>query len=958
MVVKKFAELLGLGVLVVGLGLTLGTWMVTSRMVGDQVAAEQMRGVELMEEKLKLVVEHYEVVLSGVKGLFAASVEVERDDFSDYFNEVDMLGQYPGVYSFTYVSRVQDGDARDFLAGLRQELSEAGLAGQVREELADTPEHYLINYVAYVHELPPVAYGLDLQVDEVRRKVLERARDTGKMTASGPIVIVGPESPGFILSLPIYRNGVAKGTVEERRQALAGWVNAVVLYKDLFERVLAPTEQMEVHVSEGGQLIYDADRDDGYHWHRNLTSRIITVGGREWQLEFLTTKKIVGGVESGLPVIVLLAGVTVSSLLFGMTYALSSAQVRAELIAAGMTSELEKFKRVVENTSEHVMITDKEGQILFANEAAQRTTGYSWTEMQGHTPRLWGKQMPAEFYKKMWHQIKDLKQTFEGELTNKHKNGERYPVWVSISPILGREGQVEYFVGVERDLTREKMAEVSLKQERDTARAIVDTMGEGLIVVDDTYRITRINPEAEGLLGVKSEEVEGQRWSDVIKAYEGDREIPFEKRTFTRVIGSGKTMVTELDADHYYVNRAGRKFPLVSVTAPFTERGIRGAVKVFKDATDEKESKSILRAQASGVLENAGEGIVLTDEKGRITFVNPAFERMTEYVNDEVAGKVFAESFRFYDTYEKLLSPVELADAAAVTARRQEVKVQVESKSGKKVAIVINAAPLRVGDEFRGVVRMIHDWSEDLALQRQKDDFFSIASHELRTPLAVISGNLDTVLAGYGGSKITAGDRQLLRDSETAGDRLISMVNNFLNVSRLDQGRVKITLKEVDGCGVVGGVAKEMKALAQQKGLRLTYVCKKGREKIRADENLLREIVVNLIGNSIKFTQKGGIKLEGGVKAGRLVVRLTDTGIGISAEKQKLLFQRWQQAMERTLSREGGGTGLGLYISREFARMMGGDLTLVRSSVSKGSVFELTLPIVKKGLAGTKKKAV
>jgi len=111
---------------VVGLGLTLGTWMVTSRMVGDQVAAEQMRGVELMEEKLKLVVEHYEVVLSGVKGLFAASVEVERDDFSDYFNEVDMLGQYPGVYSFTYVSRVQDGDARDFLAGLRQELSEAG----------------------------------------------------------------------------------------------------------------------------------------------------------------------------------------------------------------------------------------------------------------------------------------------------------------------------------------------------------------------------------------------------------------------------------------------------------------------------------------------------------------------------------------------------------------------------------------------------------------------------------------------------------------------------------------------------------------------------------------------------------------------------------------------------------------------------------------------------------------
>jgi len=138
-----------------------------------------------------------------------------------------------------------------------------------------------------------------------------------------------------------------------------------------------------------------------------------------------------------------------------------------------------------------------------------------------------------------------------------------------------------------------------------------------------------------------------------------------------------------------------------------------------------------------------------------------------------------------------------------------------------------------------------------------------------------------------------------------------------------------------------------MKLLADTKGIKLVYIAADTPHKNIADEGLFREILVNLIGNSIKFTRKGEVRVEHLIKGKNLVVRVSDTGIGIAADKRKLLFQRFQQAMERTISRDATGTGLGLYISREFAKLMGGDLALVKSEMGKGSVFELILPLSK-----------
>ena len=506
--------------------------------------------------------------------------------------------------------------------------------------------------------------------------------------------------------------------------------------------------------------------------------------------------------------------------------------------------------------------------------------------------------------------------------------------------------------------------ESSLKEEKNRTELIVSYMGEGLLVVDKEFNVAAINPTAERLMAVSQRATIGQPWAKIISAYQGDTEIPFEQRTSVLVIKKGVTIPTRLEDNHYYLTVTGRKFPVVSVTSPITREGkIVGAVKVFRDATAEKESKAIIertvqertrelaqeQALSNSILEHAGEGIVLTNDAGLVTYVNPAFTKMVGYKIEDLKGKSFASEIKAFDLKEELIPPSQRSDAAAVTAENQEVKMFLETTTKEKRAVVSNAAPIRVEGEFKGVVRILHDYNEDLALQRQKDDFFSIASHELRTPLSVISGNLDTILAGYGQNQLGPEDTQLLKDSLTASERLIKIVEDFLNVSRLDQGRLTFSIQPVDYCKIFEDVVSELKSLADHKGVALELFCPAKNTMVMADEGLLREILTNLIGNSLKFTEKGVIKIEGHIKGQMLETVITDTGMGISPEMQGLLFQRFQQAMKRTLNREAGGTGLGLFISREFARKMGGDLWLVKSEPGQGSVFAFSLPLAEDG---------
>ncbi len=365
-------------------------------------------------------------------------------------------------------------------------------------------------------------------------------------------------------------------------------------------------------------------------------------------------------------------------------------------------------------------------------------------------------------------------------------------------------------------------------------------------------------------------------------------------------------------------------------------------LNVLEDVSEEKVYKE---KESASLLETIGEGIVITDEKGLIAYINPAFEKMLGFTIEDLKGKTFTQAFKVYDFKEKLIAASLLTDKQAISSENKINRLVIQNKQGKNIAALLGVSAIVVEEKYKGVVRVLHDYSEELQLQRQKDDFFSIASHELRTPLTVISGNLDNILQGYGGSKLSEQDLKLLNDVIKASDRLIDIVEAFLNVSRLEQGRMKVNIISLDACELTEKIVKEMESLVKEKNLELKHTCNEKQPIVKADPDKLREILVNLLGNSLKFTEKGRITIDHKIDGDKLVTSITDTGTGVSKDEQSLLFGKFQQATKRTLAREVGGTGLGLYISREFARLMGGEVWLVESEKGEGSTFAFSLPL-------------
>jgi len=259
-------------------------------------------------------------------------------------------------------------------------------------------------------------------------------------------------------------------------------------------------------------------------------------------------------------------------------------------------------------------------------------------------------------------------------------------------------------------------------------------------------------------------------------------------------------------------------------------------------------------------------------------------------------------------------------------------------------------SPMVVNRVSIGCAVLFQDTTQERLLERSRDEFFSIASHELRTPLTSIKGNSSLILQFY--KKVLKDDvlNEMVTDIHDSSDRLIEIVNDFLDVSRLEQGRIEFHLEPLAISKVIEETVYGMGALLKQKKLHVKLSSNirqlDSLPEVVADKNRLKQILFNLLGNAVKFTKKGGMTIDAELLHESIKITVTDTGAGISLQSQALLFRKFQQASDSILTRDSSnGTGLGLYISRLLAKGMGGELGLERSELGKGSVFFVTLPV-------------
>lgn len=231
-------------------------------------------------------------------------------------------------------------------------------------------------------------------------------------------------------------------------------------------------------------------------------------------------------------------------------------------------------------------------------------------------------------------------------------------------------------------------------------------------------------------------------------------------------------------------------------------------------------------------------------------------------------------------------------------------------------------------------------------LDKLKDEFFSLASHELRTPLTAIRGNAALLLSHYGAKFTDPAFAEMVNDMHEGSTRLIQIVNDFLDMSRLEQGKIDFKKQNFQLSDVVIQVMNELKTIGDGKGIELMTNIPIATLRVFADPDRVKQVIYNLVGNAIKFTQKGSVTV-GIQQEDKSTVRVfvTDTGSGIPVDKQSLLFQKFQQAGNILTPEVSQGSGLGLYICKLLIQGMGGIIGLEKSEVGRGSTFSFTLPL-------------
>lgn len=502
-----------------------------------------------------------------------------------------------------------------------------------------------------------------------------------------------------------------------------------------------------------------------------------------------------------------------------------------------------------------------------------------------------------------------------------------------------------------------------LKAEHSQDEAIIQSMSEGLVVTDQEGFITMINNSAERLLALSAKSSIGRRLEDLVKFSQDSQPIAPDQLPIERAIREKKAVVLGL-VDKISVQTGSQPPVPVSLSAsPLRlDDQVTGVVLMIRNISDAQHMTSYIqkqvserttevqegRAQLMAAIRNLNIGFIMTDANLSIISVNNAAVRILgtgAMVHGELA--VGNEGLTIESVDKQLGSTLQLATECRKSLTNKK-PAEFNNVAFGELFLHIYISPITVGERSIGVAILAQDVTEARLLERSKDEFFSIASHELRTPLSAIRGNASMIEKFL--DQIDKKDLQaMVHDIHDSSTRLIEMVRDFLDLSRLQQGKIKFEYSTFSLGDMVNDVVKELTPSAEQAGLYLKvdpFTLEV--PPVKADYNRLRQVLVNLIGNAVKFTSQGGITVAGKYSHDWAVLSVSDTGRGISPEGQRLLFQKFEQTSENLLTRDTTrGTGLGLYISRLMMKGMNGTVKLVRSVPNRGSTFAFSIPLAR-----------
>jgi protein-histidine pros-kinase len=608
----------------------------------------------------------------------------------------------------------------------------------------------------------------------------------------------------------------------------------------------------------------------------------------------------------------------------------------------------ETFDRMLlDENPDAVIVTTPDTVVVHWNRGAETIYGYKAEEAVGRRlPDLIVPEMTqSEITRLLEGAMRMGSLTAEG--VRRRKDGTTIYIDVSCKVIRGDNGDVKWLLVTQKDITALKVLRDAKLVEAKFG-SLLESVPDGIVMSNSSGRIVLANAQAERLFGYERGELRGRPIETLLperlhRSHVGHRASYFMQPRM-RSMGASLSLSGR--------RSDGTEFPLeVSLSPVETEEGTL-VMSAVRDASETRKAEQKFR----GLLESAPDAIVIVDKNGQILLVNSQAERLFGYRRHDMLGRKIELLVpeRYHDQHPQLRDDFFTnPHARSLGAGEQLFGLRSD---GSEFPVEISLSPLETpeGTLISSAIRDISDRKriesalfdknrELEAAADAKNRFLANMSHELRTPLNAIIGFTGTMLMRLPGP-LTAAQEKQLTTIQGSARHLLSLINDLLDVAKIEAGKHEVQLSAVSCGEIVDEVAGSLRPLAEKKGLDFRISIEDD-VVIRTDRRALSQIVINLASNAIKYTDAGEVEIllarDRGESPAVGEIRVRDTGAGIRPEDQAKLFQAFTQ-IDSSSTRRHEGTGLGLHLSQKLAELLGLRITFA-THYGEGSTFTLHL---------------
>ncbi|CAH9053886.1 Sensor histidine kinase RcsC [Pseudoalteromonas sp. CIP111854] len=643
-----------------------------------------------------------------------------------------------------------------------------------------------------------------------------------------------------------------------------------------------------------------------------------------------------------------------------------------EILSSQLHSQYSRISAIINTVVDGIITIDKNGIVETFNPAAQTIFGYQSSEVIGKNVKML---MPSPYQEEHDHYVANYLKTNKAkiigsgrEVLGQRANGELFPMELSVSE-MSVDGQ-RMFTGIVKDISDIAQQKSLLSDQVARIKAIIETVIDGIITINDKGLVDSLNPAAERIFGYKEHEVIGNNIKMLMPApYQQEHDqylVNYITGGEKKVIGSGRDVLGK--------RKDGSIFSMSLAVSEMDVNGERMFTGIVRDISGIAQQKALLDDQVSrikAIIETVIDGIITIDDKGLVDSFNPAAEKIFGYQEHEVIGKNIKMLMPapYQQEHDQYLANYMTSGIKKIIGSGREVLGR--KKDGSVFSMSLAVSEMFVGDKkmFTGIVRDIteqkkyeaalNQYRQDLeeqVIQRTSDleaatkqaqsashaksKFLSRMSHELRTPLNAIIGFTQLLEE----ENLTLSQTDSLKEISTAGKDLALMVNEILQIASIQTGNLSLSLEEVSLNESLQESIEQLLSAANNKNISVSFD-NDIQFYVKADYAKLKQVITSLIDNAIRYSNDhSSISIKLVRNSNDVSTHIIDTGIGISARRLKHIFEPFERGGDQYTGEE--GVGIGLTIAKEFTEAMGGFMR-IQSTEGEGTTATFDLPLIR-----------